>query len=306
MMHKYNRNVDKKVLDKKDLLIKLSSQIGKINLIAKSGSYIENLNEIYQTLELIDEEKDPFIHAMVGGYVREFVTTFLVLYSGTNDLERSLEAHSLIKALTKYIVLLDRHYDEKNYEYKVRADAIFKKIMSKVDGYIKHAIMHSMASLWATATYEINLRERMLRGEVFNKKEIRNHIFLKSSDTVLYGIILDEAIDSFNPNIMQIIHYNQAVLDIQDDLNDLEEDILRHDLNIFVMAACKVVSLDDIYSGKVTPKEVVQKSTAIVQEIISDFGECIHFTMIPKEYAFLKMLSANYIQTATDDIVKFW
>ncbi len=306
MMHKYNRNVDKKVLDKKDLLIKLSSQIGKINLIAKSGSYIENLNEIYQTLELIDEEKDPFIHAMVGGYVREFVTTFLVLYSGTNDLERSLEAHSLIKALTKYIVLLDRHYDEKNYEYKVRADAIFKKIMSKVDGYIKHSIMHSMASLWATATYEITLRERMLRGEVFNKKEIRNHMFLKSSDTVLYGIILDDAIDSFNPNIMQIIHYNQAVLDIQDDLNDLEEDILRHDLNIFVMAACQQVSLEDIYSGKVTPKEVVQKSTAIVQEIISDFAECIHFTMIPKEYAFLKMLSANYIQTATDEIVKYW
>ena len=93
MMHKYNRNIDKKVLDKKDLLIKLSSQIEKINLIAKSGTYIENLNEIYQTLELIDEEKDPFIHAMVGGYVREFVTTFLVLYYGTNDLEKSLKAH---------------------------------------------------------------------------------------------------------------------------------------------------------------------------------------------------------------------
>ena len=306
MMRKYIKNADKKVIDKKELLIKLSSQIEKINLVAKSDTYIENLNDIYQTLELIDEEKDPFVHAMVGGYVREFVTTFLVLYSGTNDLERSLEAHSLIKALTKYIVLLDRHYDEKNYEYKVRADAIFKKIMSKVDGYIKHSIMHSMASLWATATYEINLRERMLRGEVFNRKEIRNHIFLKSSDTVLYGIILDDAIDSFNPNIMQIIHYNQAVLDIQDDLNDLEEDILRHDLNIFVMAACKQVSLEDIYSGKVSPKEVVQKATNVVQEIISDFAECIHFTMIPKEYAFLKMLSANYIQTASQDIVKYW
>jgi len=305
MMRKYIKNADKKVIEKKELLIKLSSQIEKINLVAKSETYIENLNDIYQTLELIDEEKDPFVHAMVGGYVREFVTTFLVLYYGTNDLEKSLEAHSLIKALTKYIVLLDRHYDEKNYEYKVRADAIFKKIMSKVDGYIKHSIMHSMATLWATATYEINLRERMLRGEVFNKKEIRNHIFLKSSDTVLYGIILDEAIKSFNPNIMQIIHYNQAVLDIQDDLNDLEEDILRHDLNIFVMAASQLVSLEDIHSGKITPQQVVKEATDVVQEIISDFAECIHFTLIPKEYAFLKMLSANYIKTASQDIKKY-
>jgi len=305
MMRKYIKNADKKVIEKKELLIKLSSQIEKINLVAKSETYIENLNDIYQTLELIDEEKDPFVHAMVGGYVREFVTTFLVLYYGTNDLEKSLEAHSLIKALTKYIVLLDRHYDEKNYEYKVRADAIFKKIMSKVDGYIKHSIMHSMATLWATATYEINLRERMLRGEVFNKKEIRNHIFLKSSDTVLYGIILDEAIKSFNPNIMQIIHYNQAVLDIQDDVNDLEEDILRHDLNIFVMAASQLVSLEDIHSGKITPQQVVKEATDVVQEIISDFAECIHFTLIPKEYAFLKMLSANYIKTASQDIKKY-
>ncbi len=305
-MHKYISDHEKKVISKKDLIIKLSSQIEKINLIANSDEYIKNLDGIYQTLEQIDEEKDPFTHAMVGGYVKEFVTTFLVLYYGTNDLEKSLNAHSIIKALTKYIVLLDRHYDEKNYEYKVRADAIFKKIMGKVDGYIKHAIMHSMASLWATATYEINLRERMLRGEVFNKKEIRNHIFLKSSDTVLYGIILDNAIDSFTPNVMQIIHYNQALLDIQDDLNDLEEDILRHDLNIFVMAACNLVSLDDIYSGKVSPETVVQKSTHVVLEIIADFEECITNTLIPKEYAFLKMLSVNYIKKASQDISNYW
>ena len=157
-MYTYQRSNDEKVLDKKDVIIKLSYQIEKINLVAQSDVYITNLDAIYQTLELIDEEKDPFIHAMVGGYVREFVTTFLVLYYGTNDLEKSLNAHSLIKALTKYIVLLDRHYDEKNYEYKVRADAIFKKIMSKVDGYVKHSIMHWMATLWATAIYEINLR----------------------------------------------------------------------------------------------------------------------------------------------------
>jgi len=178
--------------------------------------------------------------------------------------------------------------------------------MSKVDGYIKHAIMHSMASLWATATYEIKLRERMLRGEVFHKKEIRNHIFLKSSDTVLYGIILDDAIDSFNPNIMQIIHYNQALLDIQDDLNDLEEDILRHDLNIFIMAACQHVSLDDIYSGVVSPTDVVKKATIAIQEIIGDFDECIQSTLIPKEYAFLKMLSANYIKSVSQDLTKYW
>ena len=80
---------------------------------------------------------------------------------------------------------------------------------------------------------------------------------------------------------------------------------MRHDLNIYVMAASQLVSLEDIHSGKITPQQVVKEATEVVQEIISDFAECIHFTLIPKEYAFLKMLSANYIKTASQDIKKY-
>ena len=301
-MHKYIRHPEKQIVSDEELLKKLQEQLKKIRNVENPDEFFKLVDEIYVSLELIDVEIDPAVHHMVGGYVKEFVTTFLILYFGTKDLEKSLQAHSLIKALTKYIVLLDKHYDEKTYDHKVRADAIFKKVLSNVDGYVKYAIMHCMSSLWATASYELNLRQRMLHGETFTKKEIRNHIFLKSSDTVLYGVILDNAIDSFNPNILQLVHYNQAVLDIQDDLNDLAEDILRHDLNIFVMAASHNMSLDDIYSGKVSPKLVLEKSKELVCEIIDDYQTVIVGTMVPSEYSFLKILSRNYIKTVREDI----
>lgn len=304
-MHKYIRHPEQELVPRDELLKKLYDQLSQIGLVVEPVKFFKLVDEIYQSLELIDEEPDPSVHYMVGGYVKEFVTTFLILYFGTQDLEKSLEAHSLIKALTKYVVLLDKHYDEKTYDHKVRADAIFKKVLSKVDGYVKHAVMHSMSTLWATASYELTLRQRMLHGETFTKKEIRNHMFLKSSDTELYGVILDNTIDSFNPNIMQLVHYNQSVLDIQDDLNDLAEDILRHDLNIFVMIASKEISLDDIYSGYVTPDQVLDISVTLVNEIIDDFENVIIGTMVPKEYSFLKILSRNYIETIRDAIKNY-
>jgi len=283
-------------------MIKLQQQLSEIANTTKSEDFFLLVDEIYKTLEFIDEEPNPALHAMVGGYVKEFVTTFLILYFGSRDLPKALQAHSLIKALTKYIVLLDKFYDEKSYEHKVNADAIFKKVMTNVDGYVKHAIIHGMATLWATASYEIKLRHRMLDGEIFTKKEIRNHMLLKSSDTVLYGVILDNYIDSYNPNVMQLLHFNQAILDIQDDLNDLDEDILRHDLNIFVMAASNEIQLDKIYSGKVTTKMILKKSSKMVNEIIDDLQRCIVGTDLPQEYRFMKVFSRHYIKTIRDSL----
>lgn len=304
-MHKYIRHPNEKVLSSDELLKKLYSKLNEFSSITKPNDIEVKLQEIYQLLETIDGEPDPSLNVMVGGYVKEFVTSFLVLFYGTKDMQVSLEAHSLIKSLTKYIVLLDKHYDEKNYEYKARADIIFKTVMSNVDGYIKHAIIHGMSTLWATATYEINLRGRMLHGEIFNKKEIRNHIFLKSSDTELYGIILDNAINSFNPNVLQLVHYNQAILDIQDDLTDLDEDILRHDLNIFVMSAGNEITLDDMYSGKASSSDVVNISSKQVLGIIDDFEACVVGIRVPDEYYFLKKFSTNYIKEIRKSIKNY-
>lgn len=302
-MNKYIRHPEKEDPTQEYLLKQLELELNKITQISKGDDFLAQLKEIYVSLESIDEEEDPSLFAMTGGYVKEFVTTFLILYFGTNDIHKSLEAHSLIKSLTKYIVLLDKHYDEKNYEYKVRADAIFKGVMMHVDGYMQQAIIHNMASLWATATYEIKLRGRMLKeDEIFERKEIRYHIFQKSSDTVLYSVIMDNYIPSFNANVMQLLHYNQAVLDIQDDLNDLAEDLLRHDLNIFTMAARKDMEIAEMFSHRTSPKKIVQCASDTVCAIVDDFEDCIEGLTVPKQFSFMKILSRDYISKVRQNI----
>ena len=303
MLRKFIVHPTEEILAQSEYLSKLGTLLKKLSASTQSDDFLGELKEIYQTLEHIDEEPDPTIFAMTGGYVREFITTFLILFFGTKDINKSLEAHSQIKSLTKYIVLLDRHYDEKNYELKVRADHIFKKLMMNVDGYVQEAIIHNMATLWATATYEIKLRGRMFKGdEIFHKKEIRYHIFQKSSDTVLYGVILDNYIPSFNQNVMQLLHYNQCLLDILDDLNDLPEDILRHDLNVFTMAARRNMELSEIYGPNASQKEILKASEKTINLIINEFELVINQITVPDEYSFMKIFSSDYLKQIRNNL----
>jgi hypothetical protein len=48
---------------------------------------------------------------------------------------------------------------------------------------------------------------------------------------------LDAKLPNFNENITLVLHYNQALLDILDDWEDIEDDVQEDMPNIFVMAA---------------------------------------------------------------------
>lgn len=305
MLTDLRRTQKSEMPSEKDLKILLKNQINNIALKSEENQFMDHINCMDQTLALLEDEKDPLIFSMMGGYVREFITSFLILYFGTKDLEKSLEANSLIKSLTQYIVLLDKHYDEKSYEYKVRADIIFKSIMKDATGYVRNGIKHSMAVLWSIASYEIKLKERMFNNEVFDKNEIRYHLMQKSSDTLLYGVILDKYVKSFNPNVLQLYHYNQALLDIQDDINDIEEDIMNRDLNIFLMAGGNELPVSDIISYKVSMDHVKRKSAEMILSIVTDFETCIDGISVPDEFSFMKIMSKGYIKNITNSLMPY-
>jgi hypothetical protein len=53
---------------------------------------------------------------------------------------------------------------------------------------------------------------------------------------------------SFNENVSIVLHYNQALLNLQDDWEDIEEDVQEDMSNIFVLAAVKDVTYDRMKS----------------------------------------------------------
>lgn len=61
----------------------------------------------------------------------------------------------------------------------------------------------------------------MLKNCTFSYIEIRHFNLSKSSDaSLVYAKVLDAKLPSFNENVALILHYNQALLDIQDDWED--------------------------------------------------------------------------------------
>ena len=68
------------------------------------------------------------------------------------------------------------------------------------------------------------IKKQMLEGHSFSYKEIRSHNLFKSSDSsLIYSKVLESVIPDYSENISLILHYNQALLDIQDDLEDIED-----------------------------------------------------------------------------------
>ena len=55
---------------------------------------------------------------------------------------------------------------------------------------------------------------------------------------LVYAKVLDAKLPSFNENVGLVLHCNQALLDIQDDWEDIEEDVQENMPNIFIMADC--------------------------------------------------------------------
>jgi len=125
----------------------------------------------------------------------------------------------------------------------------------------------------------------------------------KSSDvSLIYSRVLDNSLPSFNSNISLVLHYNQALLDILDDWEDIEEDVHTGMPNLFVMTALKNVPYSRI---KNTSTEnirnlLVNESDSYspyVIKLVSDYQSSIQNILVPRNLKFLKFLSDRYANT---------
>jgi hypothetical protein len=113
---------------------------------------------------------------------------------------------------------------------------------------------------------------------------------------------LDAKLPSFNENVALVLHYNQALLDIQDDWEDIEDDVQEDMPNIFVMAAVDSIPYNRIKkSRRDIIREVVLTATNSSRGPISRLVDELHAssknTSIPENFAFLKSLSDRYADT---------
>jgi hypothetical protein len=271
-----------------------------VSLSALLSSFDRNFNNSFPAID--ENAQDP--------------TYFIAAYFDTKNIAEALWVYRIVRSLTRYILLSDRFYETGNDRYASLAKQVHKSVnklllqSSKSNAqHLIYSIDYSLEQFSAFWKFERIIRRRILENHTFSYTEIRHFNLSKSSDAPLvYSKVLDAKLPTYNENVSLVLHYNQALLDILDDWEDIEDDVQEDMPNIFVMAAVDSIPYNRIKKSRHgLIKEVVLSATNSSRVPISRLVDELHASSksisIPENFAFIKSLSDRYADTLRRKIV---
>jgi hypothetical protein len=294
------------------IIEKISIAVKEITLVNDRMTFIEqmiSLSKLLMTYDLhissaykgIDEKaQDP--------------TYFVAAYYDTNDIDQALWIHRMVRLLARYILLYDRFFELGENKYKILARKVRRSINELLANtndkdHLNYSIDFSLKQFWTFWNFEKIVKRRLLEGHTFSYKEIRNFNQLKSSDaSIVYARILDAKLPSFNENVSLVLHYNQALLDLLDDWQDIEEDVQEDMPNVFVMASLEVVPYSKIKnSNHLMVRNIIldalDSSNVSVIGLVNDYQASVKNISIPDKLAFLRVISDYHADTLKGTIL---
>ena len=235
-------------------------------------------------------------------------TYFVATYFDTKDIEQALWVYRMVRLLARYILVYDKYFETGNNRYAILARKVRKSInkvlVNEIDRHhLNYSIDCSIKQFWPFWKFEQILKSRIIEGNTFSYNEIRNFNLFKSSDaSLIYARVLDTKLPSFSENVSLVLHYNQALLDLMDDWEDIEEDIKEDMPNVFVMAAIENVPYKIIKKYNVTKQRnailnSLESSKSPIIRLVDEYYASIRNISIPSNLVFIKLLSHHHAET---------
>ena len=234
--------------------------------------------------------------------------TLYAAYFDTTNIGDAILVYRIVRSLTRFILLSDRFYETGNEKYALLAKQVRKSLNEFLQSgsnlqHLIHPIDYWLTQFSAFWEFERTIKHRIIDNSTFSCNEIRHFILSKSSDaSLVYSRVLDAMLPTFNENVAIVLHYNQALLDIQDDWEDIENDIRGNMPNIFVMAAVNYVPYHKIKdSSPEMIREVVlsriNSSEGPIGKLVREIHDLSKCVPVPNSFSFLKSLSGRYAET---------
>ena len=287
-------------------LDKISKSIRDLNSMTYTPLFVQQMVSLSTLLSSFDQSIDNSIRAIDEN--AQDPTYFIAAYFDTKNIAVGLWVYRIVRSLTRYVLLSDRFYETGNKGYALLAKRVLKSIndflKSERDAqHLIYSIDYSLGQFSAFWKFEQIIKRRILKNYSFSYTEIRHFNLSKSSDaSLVYAKVLDAKLPSFNENVALVLHYNQALLDIQDDWEDIEDDVQEDLPNIFVMAAVENIPYNRIKKSK---RDIIRdvvlsrtnSSQGPVSRLVNELQASSKSVSIPGEFAFLKFLSDRYADT---------
>ena len=240
-------------------------------------------------------------------------TYFVATYFDTKDIQQALWVYRMVRLLARYILLYDRYFETRKNRYAILANKVRKSINkifeNEIDSHhLKYSIDFSLKQFWPFWKFEQILKSRIIEGNTFSYNEIRNFNLFKSSDaSLIYAKVLDAKLPSFSENVSLVLHYNQALLDLKDDWEDIEEDIQEDMPNAFVMAAIENVPYKELKKYRITKlRNIIRNSLdsfeSPIIRLIDEYHASIRNISIPSNLVFIKLVSDHHANALSQTI----
>jgi len=260
---------------------------------------VSGLEEITQILSRIYPAPSRTLQA-VDAKGQDYGTYYFAAYSGTGDVDRSCDAYEHVRNLVRIVVLMDRFYEVGNQRYRRLGEAMITRI-KKESGDLKNSQLYSLKQFWPFWEFEQFTKKLMIEGHRFSLTEVRRFNLFKSSDAALiYAPLLESMMPEFTHNALAVIHYNQALQDIEDDLDDLQEDLRDQMPNVFVLGAMGKERTKQRFSElrrqvlNRTSSAILDSSANAILLLVNEHAACIEGITLPSQFEFLKDLSRHY------------
>ena len=292
--------------DKEVIIEKISIAVKEITLANDRMTFIEQMISLSKLLMA----HDLHISSAYKGIDEKAQdpTYFVAAYYDTNDIDQALWIHRMVRLLARYILLYDRFFELGENKYKLLARKVRRSINELLANtndkdHLNYSIDFSLKQFWPFWNFEKIVKRRLLEGHTFSYKEIRNFNQLKSSDaSIVYAKVLDAKLPSFNENVSLVLHYNQALLDLLDDWQDIEEDVQEDMPNVFVMASLEVVPYSKIKnSNHLMVRNIIldalDSSNVSVIGLVNEYQASVRNISIPDKLAFLRVISDYHADT---------
>lgn len=235
-------------------------------------------------------------------------TYFMVTYIDTKSIGEAFWVYSTVRLLTRYILFVDKLFETGDERYSMVAGQIRESLKNNLhsgDGaqYLVYSIDYMLDQFSAFWKFEQVVKHRLMENNTFSYTEIRHFNLSKSSDaSLIYAKVLEAKLPSYNENVGLALHYNQALLDILDDWEDIEDDVNADMPNVFVMAASRNITYDKIKtSGMELVRRVVlngaARSGAPICRLINELDSLSKSISLPDAYAFTRSLAECYANT---------
>ena len=238
---------------------------------------------------------------------------FVATYFDTKDIQQALWVYRMVRLLARYILVYDRYFETRKNRYATLARKVRKSInkvlVNEIDSnHLKYSIDFSLKQFWPFWKFEQILKSRIIEGNTFSYNEIRNFNLFKSSDaSLIYARVLDAKLPSFSENVSLVLHYNQALLDLIDDWEDIEEDIQEDMPNAFVMAAIENVPYKELKKYRITKlRNIIRNSLdsfeSPIIRLIDEYHSSIRNISIPSNLVFIKLVSDHHANALSQTI----